>query len=202
MDDGRYAHRTGRLLTSPAPLAIAVLVPLFGSTAVGGILRIAPAQPARPDLEPGSHWVNKASGTFVPDGAPLGPPARVEAGGNCVVDLRQRYTFSGTLDGSAEIDYRILTYGPCPAGPPEPGTYRETWIAHGTFAGSFDGAEARARFTYTADVQRGGEVRGRIELGEGLSGNLMVRGDFSSGALSYEGDVSSSGSATPGARRP
>lgn len=142
--------------------------------------------------------MNKASGTFTPDGTPLGSPERVEAGGNCVVDLRQSYTFSGTLSGTAEIDYRILTYGPCPEGPPRPGTYRETWIAHGTFEGSFDGAEARARFTYTATVRKGGDVQGSIELGEGLSGELRVRGNFSSGALSYEGDGSSTGSDAPG----
>lgn len=202
MDDRRYPSRVRRLLASPAPLVVAVLVPLFGSTARGGILGVGSTHTARLDLERGSPLMKKASGTFAPDRAPLGPPQRVEAGGNCVVDLRQQYTFSGTLDGTAEIDYRILTYGPCPAGLPRPGSYRETWIAHGTFSGSFDGAEARARFTYTADVQRGGEVRGRIELGEGLSGELTVQGDFFSGALSYEGDVSSSGPAALSAPRP
>lgn len=131
-----------------------------------------------------------AQGTFAPAGPPMEPPRRVAAGGNCVIDLRQRYAASGSLSGSFEIDYRILTYGPCPAGPPAPGTYDETWVARGTFSGTFGGRPASADFTYTADVKRGGAVRGSIDLGGELSGKLTVTGNFAEGSLSYAGDVS------------
>lgn len=96
---------------------------------------------------------------------------------------------TGTLGGSAEIDYRILTYGPCPASPPSPGTYDERWIAHGTFAGTFDGRDAVADFTYTADVHRGGAVDGRILMGGGLTGELTVTGNMAGLGLSYDGEL-------------
>ncbi len=131
-----------------------------------------------------------AEGTFAPSGPPVAPPKRVDAGGNCIVDLRQPYTVSGTLSGSFDIDYRILTYGPCPSGPPKPGTYAETWVAYGTFSGTYNGRAVSADFTYTAEVRRGGAVHGAIDLGGDLSGELTVTGSFSGGSLSYRGDVS------------
>jgi len=74
----------------------------------------------------------EASGLFAPAGPPLEQPVRVDAGGSCVVDLRQAYVISGPLSGSLDIDYRILVHGPCEV-PPVIGKYDEEWIAHGTF---------------------------------------------------------------------
>jgi len=140
----------------------------------------------------GRNTTVHATGTFTPVGPPLGTPRRVDAGGNCVIDLRQRYAVSGTLEGSFLIDYRILTYGACPEGPPRPGTYEETWIAHGTFTGTFEEGNTSADFTYTADVHRGGDVDGAMELGGDLRGKLTVTGRMSERRLSYDGDVEAS----------
>jgi len=103
-----------------------------------------------------------------------------------VIDLRQAYSVAGTLVGTLEVDYRILTSGPCEAAP---GTHDETWIAHGTFTGTANGSPASASLSYTANVEAGGEVDGRIVLGQGLEGELRVRGNFSDGKLAYDGEL-------------
>jgi hypothetical protein len=130
----------------------------------------------------------RASGTFAPAGPPLEEPVRVDAGGSCIVDLRQAYDVSGTLTGSIEVDYRIVVYGPCEV-PPVLGKYDEEWIAYGAFAGTFDGSPASGSLIYTAQVRAGGDVEGRIVLGGGLDAELAVSGNFSDGKLSYRGRV-------------
>jgi hypothetical protein len=125
-----------------------------------------------------------AEGTLRPVGRPGRPPVRTDAGGACVVDLVQDYTLSGTLSGSATIDYRILVHGPCGA---PPGTFPEEWIAHGQFSGTLSGTDTAASFTYVARVVKGGQVGGEIVLGSKLDGKLKVSGRFSDGRLSYTG---------------
>jgi len=127
-----------------------------------------------------------ATGTFQPDGPPQQQPVRVDAGEGCVVDVDQAYVVDGTLAGSLEVDFRILVFGAC--GLP-PGTFSEEWIARGTFNGSIQGKPATAKFTYTATVESGGEVRGQIVFGQGLDGELRIRGRFSDGKLTYEGQL-------------
>ena len=129
----------------------------------------------------------RATGLLQPDGPPQQLPVRVDAGKGCVVDVQQSYIVSGTLSGSFEVDFRILVLGPC--GHPL-GTFAEEWIARGSFVGSLQGKAAAARFTYTATVEPGGEVTGLIVLGQGLDGELGIRGNFSDGELTYDGQLS------------
>jgi len=125
-----------------------------------------------------------ASGTFSPTGPPLEKPVRIEIGGNCIVEVKQEYNITGTLTGKLEIDFRILVYGHCGE---TPGTYKEEWIAYGSFGGSIDGTPANARFTYTSEVKAGGDVEGEIIFGQGIKGELKVKGNFKDGKLSYNG---------------
>ena len=135
---------------------------------------------------PAGHSV---AGSLAPAGPPLAPPQRVGAGGHCIIDLSQAYVVTGSLSGSLTVDFRIITYGPCPPGPPAPGTFDEVWIAHGTFTGTLEGSAASASFSYVAKVRSGGNVKGTIVLGDGLGGALKVQGNFADGALSYRGRV-------------
>ena len=127
-----------------------------------------------------------AEGTLRPDGPPQQRPVRVDAGKSCIVDVEQAYVVEGTLTGSFIIDYRILVVGPC--GSPL-GAFDEEWIARGKFTGAVNGVSASASFTYTAVVKAGGEVTGRIVLGQGLGGNLRIKGNFGDGKLAYEGQL-------------
>lgn len=120
----------------------------------------------------------------MPAGSPLEKPVRIEAGTSCIVDVKQRYVVSGTLTGTMEVDFRILVQGPCGSAP---GKYDEEWIAHGTFAGETNGSSTSGHLSYTATVEAGGDVEGHIVLGQGLSGDFRVRGNFADGKLSYEG---------------
>jgi len=128
----------------------------------------------------------RATGTFQPAGPPQKKPVRVDAGQGCVVDVQQTYIVTGTLSGSFDVDFRILVLGPC--GRPV-GTFAEEWIARGNFVGSLGGRSATAKFTYTATVESGGEVSGLIVLGQGLDGELRIRGSFSDGELTYDGQL-------------
>jgi hypothetical protein len=136
---------------------------------------------SRSEAAPGAPT---ASGVLKPVGRPSRPPSRTDAGQSCLVDLEQEYRFSGTLSGSATIDYRILVEGPCGQ---QPGTFPENWIAGGKFTGTLDGTEVSGRFSYVAEVAAGGEVTGTIVLGQGLRGELQVAGRFSDRQLSYKG---------------
>ncbi len=126
----------------------------------------------------------EAVGKFSPSGPPQKKPDRIEAGKNCIVDLIQAYSISGTLSGKIEFNYRILVKGPC--GSP-PGTFDEEWIAYRNFSGNINGTTASGKITYTATVKAGGEVNGIIVLGQGLEGELNVYGNFNEGKLSYKG---------------
>lgn len=129
---------------------------------------------------------NEASGSFAPSGPPSMPPVKVEAGKSCIVDLEQPYVVLGTLSGTFTLDYRILISGPCGA---PPGTFDEEWIAHGTFTGTVNGATASGNLSYVAAVSAGGDVKGRMVLGQGLEGELEVRGNFGDRELSYRGSA-------------
>jgi hypothetical protein len=129
----------------------------------------------------------EAEGTFAPAGPPLETPTRNEIGTGCIVELKQAYSVTGTLTGKFEIDFRILVYGPC--GEP-PGTYDEEWIASGSFIGNVNGLPGSGKFTYTAIVKVGGDVDGKIIFGDGIEGELIVKGNFKDRKLSYNGEIS------------
>jgi hypothetical protein len=67
--------------------------------------------------------------------------------------------------------------------------FDEEWIAYGTFQGTVNGLAASGKLRYTARVRGGGDVEGRIVLGQGVNGELTVRGHFGDGRLSYTGHV-------------
>lgn len=177
--NGRYVETWRKDATGAWRCTMEIHSPL--NTAGGPDLR--PAQPSSDGAPPQTSG-KKAAGTLTPVGTPLEPPKRVDVGQSCLVEMRQAYTISGTLSGSAEIDYRILVAGSC--GSPA-GTFDEQWIAHGTFTGQVDKADASASFTYTARVNAGGQVDGRIVFGQGLEGELDVHGNFGDGKLTYTG---------------
>jgi len=126
----------------------------------------------------------EAAGVLRPMAPPSAPPTRVDAGGSCIVDLVQGYELSGTLSGSASIDYRILVRGPC--GSP-PATFSEEWIAYGNLQGRLNDTDVTATFTYLAAVAGGEEVAGTIVLNDGLQGVLRISGQFADRKLSYTG---------------
>ena len=121
------------------------------------------------------------TGKIIPAGPPLYPPIRVDAGDSCIVDVVLPYVISGSLQGTAVIDYRIDVKAPCAEA--VPGKFDETWIAHGTFTGS----PGDAGFVYTAEVKAGGKLKGEIVVGQGLNGWLKVSGSLADDHLEYRG---------------
>ena len=141
------------------------------------------AMPAAfPPASAQSVLVSLATGNIIPAGPPSSRTA-VDAGNRCIIDIVLPYIITGTLAGTAEIDYRIDVRGPCAEA--APGKFDETWIAHGTFTGS----PGNAGFVYTARVKAGGKINGRIVLGQGLTGRLWVSGNLTDAQLDYKGFV-------------
>lgn len=128
----------------------------------------------------------EVEGVLIPAGPPLEKTVKTDTGEFCIIELKQPYKISGTLSGGLEIDYRILVYGPY--GEP-PGTYNEEWIAFGSFSGTVDDTPAGGKFTYTARVKVGGDVEGIIVFGQGIKGELIIKGNFKDGKLSYNGHL-------------
>jgi len=129
------------------------------------------------------NLVSLERGVIVPAGPPLSPPVRVDSGDSCVIDIILPYIFDGSLQGVAEVNYRIDVKGPCAQA--APGVFDETWIARGIFTGS----PGDASFVYTADVKAGGKIKGEIVLGQGLNGRLWVSGNLTGTQLDYRGFV-------------
>lgn len=154
--------------------------------AVMGLLTACGGEPPeKPTPEtPESTGGAEVTGTFTPEGPPVGQPVRMEAGASCIVDVKQAYTIDGTLSGSLEIDYRIIVDGPCGSAI---GTYDERWIAKGIFDGTLSGDNGTGNFSYTANVRAGGDVQGKMVFGQGLEGELNVSGNFNDGSLAYRG---------------
>jgi hypothetical protein len=128
----------------------------------------------------------EAKGSYAPAGPPSEKPMRINAGIGCIIELNEPYNVKGTLSGTFEINYRILVHGPC--GKPI-GTYDEEWIAYGSFKGLVNGISKSGKFTYTANVKAGGDVKGAIVFGQGFGGELSVQGNFHDGNLKYDGWV-------------
>ena len=145
-------------------------------------ITLAQDSTSSPDMQDGIE----AIGEFSPSGPPKKKPERIEVGKSCIVDLIKSYTISGTLSGKMEFNYRILVKGPC--GSP-PGTFDEEWIAYGKFTGNVNGTAASGNMSYTAKVKAGGEINGRIVIGQRFKGELQVHGNFKDGKLSYKGQI-------------
>lgn len=121
------------------------------------------------------------TGIIIPAGPPVFPPVRIDAGDSCIVDIVLPYIFAGSLEGRAEISYRIDVKGPCAEA--APGRFDENWIARGTFTG----LPGDAGFVYVADVKAGGKLKGEVVFGQGLSGWLKVSGSLTDDHLDYRG---------------
>ena len=150
---------------------------------VFAVVLLARVGAATPEVGDPSKGV-AISGTFAPKGPPVREPVKIAAGSGCVVELVQPYVISGDLAGTMTIDYRIMIYGPC--GSP-PGTFDETWVAHGRLSVTRDGEEISTSLSYVAHVKAGGDVEGQIRLGHELEGTLNVSGNFADGKLGYAG---------------
>ncbi len=78
-----------------------------------------------------------------------GPPSNLvqrSAGDNCIIDVDVPYVFyDGNLDGFADLHFKVVSHGPCPAAPFE---NNENLKASGTFTGQVDGKTGTFDLTY------------------------------------------------------
>ena len=154
---------------------------LSPGSACGVLLALAATLPSASGQGAPGEFVSLETGIIIPAGPPVAAPVRVDAGDSCIVDVVLPYVVAGSLEGTAEINYRIDVKGPCAEA--VPGRFDETWIARGIFRG----LPGDASFVYVADVKAGGKLKGELVLGQGLSGWLRVSGSLADDHLDYRG---------------
>ena len=110
-------------------------------------------------------------------------------GQNCLLTVKGRLVFSGTIDGVATGQTNALVSAPCAdvASAP-PGTYPDVFHSELTFEGTVDGEPATAKGLYMGRSQPGGHISGRFVLSNGVSGVLDVEAQIAVGG-EYQGSV-------------
>ena len=70
----------------------------------------------------------------------------------CLLPLQAVYEFTGTIEGAANLDFKILHDGPC-VEDMQFGMYDESWIVTGSFEGAVDGREGTFDLFYIAELK-------------------------------------------------
>ena len=74
-----------------------------------------------------------------------------EVDGECLLPLQGTHVYSGDLEGTMNLDYRILLHGPCDP-EAEIGDLDESWIVTGRFDGAVNGRTGAFDIFYIADI--------------------------------------------------
>lgn len=130
----------------------------------------------------------EASGQFdaIVDFSTLTPTPR---GQNCLLTVKGRLVFSGTIEGVATGQTNALVSAPCAdVAAALPGTYPDVFHSDLTFQGTVDGEPASAQGLYMGRSQPGGHISGRFVLSNGVSGVLDVEAQIAVGG-EYRGSV-------------
>ncbi len=107
-------------------------------------------------------------------------------GRNCLLQVKGKLVFTGTIQGKAKGQTTALVFAPCSqVATTPPGTFRDVFKSELTFKGTVAGRPARANVLYMGGVEPGGHIDGRLIFSNGVSGKLdvvarvAVGGDYS-----------------------
>ena len=110
-------------------------------------------------------------------------------GRNCLIQVKGRLVFTGTLQGPAIGQTTALVSARCPdvaANPP--GTFPDVFHSELVFNGLVDGEPARANVRYMGRSAPGGHIVARLLLSHGVEGRLAVDAQLAVGGK-YDGAV-------------
>ena len=110
-------------------------------------------------------------------------------GRNCLIQVKGRLVFTGTLEGPATGQTTALVSARCAdvaANPP--GTFPDVFHSELVFAGLVDGEPARANVRYMGRSEPGGHIVARLLLSHGVEGRLAVDAQLAVGG-EYDGSV-------------
>jgi len=110
-------------------------------------------------------------------------------GRNCLIRVKGRLVFTGTLVGPAIGQTTALVFASCAdvAAHP-PGTFPDVFHSELKFDGLVDGRRATANVRYMGRSERGGHIAGRLVLSHGVEGRLAVDARLAVGGT-YDGSV-------------
>ncbi len=98
-------------------------------------------------------------------------------GNTCVLTVRGKLVFSGTLSGEAPGRTTALVFGPCAqVAVTPPGTYVDVFRFRGTFTGTVHGTRVTGRLTYAGVTEVGGHIDAVIQLSSRV-GHVVARAD-------------------------
>jgi hypothetical protein len=179
-------------MKTPRLVATAIVFTLGGCG--DGPTVVEPASPARS--------VQDRASTFASSPArPIQAAGRFDAlvdfttltlrprGRNCLLQVKGRLVFTGTLEGPAIGQTTALVFAPCPevaANPP--GTFADVFHSDLVFDGLVGGEPARADVSYVGRSEPGGHITARLLLSHGVQGSLAVNAQLAVGG-EYDGQV-------------
>jgi hypothetical protein len=110
-------------------------------------------------------------------------------GSNCLLTVKGRLVFNGTIQGVAPGQTNALVFATCAdvASHP-PGTYPDVFVSTLAFEGTVDGVPARANVVYTGRSQPGGHISAHFIFYHGVEGVLDVEAQLAVGGT-YHGSV-------------
>ena len=109
--------------------------------------------------------------------------------GNCLLTVKGRLVFEGTLDGPAVGQTTALVFAPCAdVATNPPGTFPDVFKSELVFEGTVNGDPARANVIYTGRSQPGGHIDAYLLLYNGMLGTLEVDAQLAVGG-SYRGPL-------------
>lgn len=116
-------------------------------------------------------------------------------GGTCVLTVRSRLVFTGTLRGTAAGRTTALEFGPCDqVAVTPPGTYVDVFRFRGAFTGTVNGAPVTGPLSYAGVTEVGGHIDALITLRGGPIRVIAKADAVVAQGGSYAGSVLPAGS--------
>ncbi len=173
-------------------VAIGTAVLLVGGCAASDIVNPTAAVPAEqaqsPAVAPTAARPVATSGSFVAlvDFSTITLTPR---GNSCVLQVKGRLVFSGTIEGPAIGQTTALVFAPCAdVATTAPGTYPDIFASDLAFDGTIGGVPARADVIYTGHSEPGGHISAHLIFSRGVAGVLDVDAQLAVGGT-YRGSL-------------
>ena len=110
-------------------------------------------------------------------------------GRNCLLTVKGRLIFHGTIEGTANGQTGALEFAPCSeVAVNPPGTFPDRFKSVAVFDGTIAGQPARANLLYMGRVAVGGSIDGRFVFSNGAAGELKADAIVAVGGT-YQGQL-------------
>jgi len=110
-------------------------------------------------------------------------------GRNCLLTVKGRIVFHGSIEGTANGETSALEFAPCSeVAVNPPGTFPDEFKSVAVFDGTIAGQPAHSDLLYMGRVQVGGAIDGRFVFSNGVAGELKADAIVAVGGT-YQGQL-------------